>query len=677
VVEIIDFRSENPDTLNLEYRTLPNLRKQRRKDKAKSSILDWKICGADTETIEGKCWLFSTEWGVWEVNSFESLLGVLYDPIHCRKWKQGKGKGKKNSRGYSTFEFFFWNLKFDCQSVLRYLPEEIVLNLINGIKQIYTVNNIDFELSYIEGKCFKISPKNWYRGQYKMGVCYWWDISQFYGKQKLKSAGEKYLGETKIEYCFDGSILDVTKFDSAHYRDYYREDIEKYALQDAILAGKLTRLKREEYISQNVRFIKPYSLANIAQRNCLDMCDIPTINDYFDNPILCYDDKLSILQKSLSCYQGGWFECIGSGFRKGCIGIDLASAYPYIMYHLPDISKGHWVFGDETESWWSWCEDRKPYSLGYAEAFIVFDEGLPYYPLLKKSETGTMMNPRIVQGWFTADELVEARKWPHSTFVVGEWMRFTEDDESVRPYRNFISKFYEIKMNSDKDSVEYKVAKQLLNSIYGKTIQATNNSAGKLYNPMYASVICGGTRARLAELIRLNNFKALSVATDGIIFEKDDLKIIPDRPLEAPFNLGNWELEEEGDLVIIMSGVYSMKNPDFVKTTFRGSASYHLRNYANQGGLFRFCEEFSSKRKVTTTYKRPYSAKEARVRNDLNLMNQFEEMKFSFSALGDSKKRLWLEQIPITFGDLLNRWFTSTPHRELEKPSTLGVNYDE
>ena len=56
-------------------------------------------------------------------------------------------------------------------------------------------------------------------------------------------AGQQYLGETKIETLFDGSVLDASRFDEEEYRDYYREDIDEYAIQDAILAGKLARLQ--------------------------------------------------------------------------------------------------------------------------------------------------------------------------------------------------------------------------------------------------------------------------------------------------------------------------------------------------------------------------------------------------------------------------------------------------
>ena len=59
---------DNPNFLHLGLKDLPEIKPQKRKKQAKSSLRDTQICGADTETIDGRCWLFSTEHGVWEVD---------------------------------------------------------------------------------------------------------------------------------------------------------------------------------------------------------------------------------------------------------------------------------------------------------------------------------------------------------------------------------------------------------------------------------------------------------------------------------------------------------------------------------------------------------------------------------------------------------------------------------
>jgi len=659
------------DGLGLPLEPLPKIKKQRRKKQAQSSLQTWNMIGADTETKKGRVWLFSTEAGVWEIPTFAHLMSVLYNDQHTRRWKKG---GK---RGIRCLEYFFWNLKFDAQAVLKTLSDQVILDLISSRdteddigtnKVVINADTGDYlpeakgrmvELNYLEGKSFIITPKNWYRGRFRLGPCHWWDISQYYNKMRLNTASEIYLGENKIERLFDGNILDASKFDDDEYTDYYREDIDDYAIKDAILAGRLARRKRDEFVKAGVRFIRPYSLANSAQRALLDTCSVPTVNDYAFRP----KTKL-ILEQANSAYRGGWFETIGSGYHPDITCMDLVSAYPYIIYHLPDLGdkEGTWFRGSGDDGFVQWLEYRKPFEIGFCEAFFLFDAGLPWYPLARMSSTGTIVTPRMVRGWFTAEEIVEALKWPHSQCIIGDWCFFQDTD--VRPFQPFIQKFYEMKMNSEKGSAEYAVAKVCLNSIYGKKIQAINNKAGALWSPAYASTITGATRARLAELVRVNGYSAVGVATDGVLLPSEDLKTIPRRPLPAPFDLGEWDMEDQGELCVLMSGVYSIRNGSKTKTKYRGSASLFLGGYGD-GGLFRFCAEHQDDYTKTTSHRRPYSAKEARVRNDMSLINVFEEHNYSIQPCGDSTKRLWSGPTPQTFGDLLTQWWTSTPHQQV------------
>ena len=660
------------DGLGYDLEPLPELVHQRRKKAAKSNLQTWNMIGSDTETIEGRLWLFSTEQGVWDCPTFAHLMQVLYNDGHTRKWKKGGKRGRR------CLQHFFWNLKFDAQAVLRMLHPDVAEELtasrdsegeiasnkvtVNADSGNYgpEVRGRMVELSYLEGKSLVITPVNWYRGAFKLGPCWWWDISQFFYKIRLNSAAQQYLGKSKIEKCFDGSLLDASRFDEPDYRDYYREDIERYAVVDAVLAGELARLKRNDFVESGVRFIQPYSLANVAQRALLDTCTIPTINGTKDSA-----PARLMMQRAHSAYRGGWFETTGSGYHPDVQGIDLASAYPYVMYHLPDMDdrEGAWFSGDGGDEFLDWLEHRKPYSLGFCEVAFLFEPGMDWHPLARMAPTGTIVTPRLVRGWFTADEVAEALKWPHRAFELGQWCYFDEG-EPTRPFAPFIKHFYEMKHQAGLagKTIEYAVSKVCLNSIYGKTRQAVNDRAGQLWNPFYASTITGATRARLAELLRLNDYSALSVATDGVIFPTDELRAIPERPLPAPRNLGQWELEEQGELSLLMSGVYSMRGDDFVKTVYRGHASLFL---GGETDLFRFCEENAGDSVLRTTIRRPYSAGEARVRSDMTLMNRFRPVDFSIRPAGDSTKRLWGVNTPVYFGDLLSQWWPSTPHERV------------
>ena len=664
-------------SLGFPKKSLPFIKDQKRKRQATISMPERKMIGADTETIGGKLWLFSTEKGVWEIDTFKDLMEVIFSPKHMSKWKKTKKSGRGNKlRGWSPVEFFFWNLKFDAQAIFRLLTPRVVESLIEskeegregelGQNKIrVNVHTGDFhpivkgqmiELDYLEGKSFVIRPisvtKTTEHGTvYHIGTCYMWDISQFYGKLRLQTASEIYLGESKIETLFDGEILDASRFDDEEYRIKYRNDILDYAVKDADLAGRLARLKRSQFVESGVRFIRPYSLANVAQRNLLDMCQIPTVNKYSDNPALNH-----ILSVSNTSYLGGRFETAGIGYLPDIQPVDLASAYPYTMFHLPNTDEGKWMRYFGKSSLLKWLERREPMSMGFIEGQFLFGTESEWNPLCTKLPSGSLVSPRLVRGWFTAEEVQEALKWPVVSFEIGDWTYFEEDGDD-RPFQPFIDKYYRMKSSSPSDSVEYAVSKVMVNSVYGKTRQAVQGKAGKLWNPMYASTICGSTRARLAELVRVNNFSAKQLATDGVFFDTDDLVDIPNRPLPATLNLGQWELEDRGSMLCLGSGIYSMDLGHKVKTRFRGGASYFLRGT----NLFDFCKENSEFSHVSKTIRRPYSAREAKVRDDMELMNVFRPVKQTMKTRGDSEKRRWKTQ-PSKFGDLLENWYDSYSH---------------
>lgn len=670
--------------MNLPLRELPSIKKQSRKKQAKRSLRPDEICGADTETLDGKVWLFSTEYGVWEVNSFGDLLKAMLNDAHVKEWERGANSGSSfhAKKGYSVKQFFYWNLQFDSQAMLKWLDFADLEKLLNE-QEITIFTNIDereflLKIKYLEGKYLCFDPVNLYMDGRKVGKIENWDISQFYNKMRLNTASQIYYNESKLEKTFDGYKLDVSMlgkliprngkfpfypedFEYHLYHEYYREDIEKYAVLDAVLCGKLARRKRDEFVEVGVRFTQPYSLANVAQRNLLDICEIPTINEYLKSP-----QKLKILNMAWEAYIGGHFETIMQGYQETAYAVDLASAYPYIMYHLANTDKGHWITGSGKEKWLRLMNSMPPYSVAFAEIKIKFCEGLNWNPLCKRSPTGTIVTPRFVKGVYTMDEIREALQWKHEQFYIGEFAVFVPDvnAENKYPFRPFLDKFYKMKVEAEKGSAEYDVSKVLINSIYGKLVQKVNQKAGKLFNPLWGAVITGATRARLAEINRLNGYTAVSFATDGVIFPHGDL-VLPEKPLEGIYNLGDWEDDGEGELIILMSGVYSMRkkvNDKWkVKTTFRGSASYFLRPYLHDGGIFKFCEDKFDSIEENAKIVKPYSAGESRVRNDFSLLNIFAERSFTLRPFGDSTKRRILSR-PTTFGDLLTNRYETVPY---------------
>ena len=355
------------------------------------------------------------------------------------------------------------------------------------------------------------------------------------------------------------------------------------------------------------------------------------------------------------------------------------------------------------EAWDYLKEKWNPYALSYFEAEVIFPEGLNIYPAAKKSDfAGCLMNPRTVYGWFTGDEIVEFEKWG-ADIGIERWSAFIPEDDNepapdvqdgVRyPYRPFIQHFYGNKLQQDmlKGTPQYDeevraINKLMINSIYGKTVQAPEKKMSESQanlNP-FMQPITAGCRSRMAEMIRLNGQESiLAVNTDGLIFKATEGLQMPENPMPVLFdgervNLGDWDNDGSGALLLMMSGVYSIIKEELkgavlkAKTTFRGAYSMFIDHRDDEGNLrsdlygedwLTFCTRYEDQSEVVRNETinptmRPFSLGEAKVRSNYQLANVFRIVDLKITACGDSAKRRW-ETKPQTFGDLMETWWPS------------------
>lgn len=734
-------------------------KEQKRKASAKAKLGKVQVAGADFETKDGYPHIFTmTQWNkttsayedlnvLWSgypsnPNAFAEMnlkaFGKKGIPFTINNfimthfdnsklsWKQGrKGKdGKKRTKkGKRVPMQFYWNLKYDAESIIKTLPSHIIDTLIDGITVIvdtkdmsvayleydkgrYTHEDgskIDFnryvKITYLPKKWLQFDPIMYYVKGIKVGKIDLWDMMQFYGGG-LDYNATKHLGVSKLD--FEGKDMDLMGSMSTAGQDFtikYAKEIMKYAELDSNLTARLSWIKVKEFEDHNVRMVKPYSLASVAERACYDRANIPTMN-------LMQKNYPSILKAAWTSYQGGWFEATGSGVHENIKGYDIVSAYPHIMWWIPDLNDGEWIgsFNGETPvEGMDYIKTHKHHNPAFFESVITFPEGLNLYPAAKMSAMGCLQNARITIGWFTGDEIVEFEKWG-AIIDIERWAAFSpnsgNDDSDIKdvedgiryPFRPFIETFYTMKMEQDKlrdakdpayDEAKRNVAKTMLCSLYGKTCAAIMDRmlevrvTGQMWSSPYSSVITGSVRARIGEFIRKNGYNStLSVQTDGIIL-KDDNHIIP--PNHKPVvmsgvlcNLGDWEDDGEGTLILLMSGVYTvMKADGKQKTTYRGNYSLFIdrknatvvKYGANWAEFLNLHENMTLLERTVATddaYSRPYSLGEARVRKDYSLVNKFRVIKTGIKANGDSNKRNWQGCAkPVTFGDLQSQWWES------------------
>ena len=757
---MITFEEPSADPLVCTEQKQFIYKEQKRKDSASSKLKQSQVAGADFETKDGYPHIFTmTQWdqskGEYEdlsvlfsgypdnPTAFAEMnkkafgkAGIVFNipnfvKIHHQAskldWKQGrKGKdGKKRTKkGKSVPMQFYWNLPYDAQSVVKVLPPAVIdymdahlsaiydtkencLAFLEYDKGRYTLEDggqIDFnryvKITYLPKKWLQIDPLMHYEKGVKVGKIDLWDIMQFYGSS-LDNAAKEALDEQKLDFEGKDMVLmgSMSRAGQA-FTVKYAKEIMEYAELDSNLTVRLSWMKIQEFENENVRMIKPYSLASVAERACYDRSNIPTMN-------LMEKNHSNILKAAWTSYQGGWFEATGAGVHKDIQAYDITSAYPHIMWWIPDLNDGTWMGsfeGDKIADGEEYIKNHEHHNPSFFEAFVEFPEGRPLYPAAKMSSMGCLQNARISKGWFTGDEIVEFNKWG-ANIEIERWAAFCPNDENeselgdvengVRyPFRPFIKTFYTMKMEQDRlrdakdpayDEAKRNVAKVMLNSIYGKTCQAIEDrmlrvaTTGGMWSAPYSAVITGATRGRLAEFIRLNDYDTtLSVQTDGIILKGTGHTIpanhkpcVMDGELT---NLGDWEDDGKGTLVLLMSGVYTIL-PDSkkkkVKSTFRGNYALFLdRRNAKQTKYGANWAEFLNlhgemeilTRSVATddAYSRPYSLGEARIRKDYSLVNKFRIIKTGIKAHGDSNKRNWVGiPKPTTFGDLENQWWES------------------
>lgn len=681
-----------------------------------------------------------------------SLASWVAHAVRHHAWvNRTSPKGGKTRLYLTTPDFFAWNLGFDSGVMMKTLPPETlaafalnsvqVIDLTTGEiaqgvvrdRRVWIMEdgsrlpkNKFAEVLYIGKKILRIEPINtWIKGAKVSKVCIY-DVSQLFQERRLQDAAMTYLGEGKDP--LDTEMMGKGGSDSDAYWEAMHDEIIHYGERDAILTARLAWIRLDEYQKAGVVVHRPLSKASIARNNLFRMCEQSA--EEFADPMLEYpilDEymgdsmKRPIVEAFLSAYAGGWFEMSGAGTWPGgeVLGFDLVSAYPHVMYFLPNVNQLTWV--TDRSAGVQGIEDyllrHRPYWPSIIYAKFEFPRDLPFYPLSVMNEDyGTVQNPRVLTRWATADEVKEARQWGakvnifHGAYaVVHPQTSITippeeEDRVGVQsgvhyPFRQFLSTFYGIKAGVDlipkedrtpSDNSRRAVSKVMLNSGYGLTLCtvgegeedvegniSTWERTAAMWNPIYAATITAGCRMRIAEFMRMNNHEVISVATDGVVIPKAGQReiVVPPNPSPIPgWNLGDWEQEAEGDFFAIGSGVYSIIGPSG-KTTMRGHASRFLqRGDDGRWESWRdWCDRMRDKESTSKTFQAPYSMGEARVRSNYDLVGQFRECQATMRPTMDAMKRpMWPEGTATTFGDL-DGWYASKPPQRVTRKPGRGI----
>ena len=467
--------------------------------------VDKKVLGLDTETLNGYARLIADNRGnIAHITEAEDVLRFL-TTVHFR-----------NSHN------FFYNLHFDVNAIIKYLPEENIKELNHTLKTTY----LKYDLFYIPRKIFRIICHN--------HVHKFYDIQQFFGKS-LEFNARKYLNLEKYIDPIDRATLGTS---AKYWKDNY-EAIVKYCINDCVLTQKLGQLLYNTLC--NKIGLKPNAFtseAGLTKEFVRTFTEIPNLLQV----------PMGAIKYSFYSYAGGRFEIVRRGYMGKCSLYDINSAYPYIIRDLVDITQGEW-------KWTRTLHEKATYGFYLVKVVTKYNKISPINITLPNN---TLCYPLInCLTYITKDELLAYDKYIDYEIIDG-W-EFYAHSEARQPFKEYIEHVYSHKQSTPPDRYEYKTYKILMNGLYGCFYEKHKNKdqekirVGKLFNPMYASLITAGTRIQLWNYAMqdINNF--IGFATDSVLF-----KGTPDLPTSN--KLGDWSLEKVGDTTVLRSGFYKIDN---------------------------------------------------------------------------------------------------------------------
>jgi len=491
-------------------KTLDGIRMRKQNRNLNSSKDPRYVVGVDTETHNGDIFLIADSDGNYLDSkiTFEGIAEFLFK--HEGEW------------------VFFYNLSYDAECILKLLPEEI-LRQYKWRKEL-RFQYKKYKIHYIDRKKLTIS-----KGKHSVS-CY--DIAQYYDKQSLDVASES------IGISLDQEYLEIKKKRNIFSKFYYsrnKRQIRTYCIEDC----RLTKELSEHWIAT---FEAVFSFYPNNWISAGYLAEKVLINN--DIPIPLFNELPYTLQElARHSFYGGRFELIKRGYIGKCYLYDLNSAYPYALTKLPDIINGRWFESKK-------IHQNAKLGFFFIEANISDKVKIAPFPFVKKNKTICYPSGKF-RTYVTLDELLMVKGDSNIQYKILESWQFIPSKNTTYTFKKFIKFQYNkrLELKEEHNPLE-KAIKIVLNSIYGKMAQRTNNVIGNLFNPVIASYITGFTRRQLYEFTKKNKLEkyVVAYATDSVACQK---KI---KNLDSKM-LGEMKLDKQAtDVIFLSNGFYKFND---------------------------------------------------------------------------------------------------------------------
>lgn len=266
-------------------------------------------------------------------------------------------------------------------------------------------------------------------------------------------------------------------------------------------------------------------------------------------------------------YAGGRFELFQSGRFENVYGIDINSAYPNAIAHLPSMSEGEWRHVNRPKK----LQRFGMYHIRLVGP-ILSREPAPFF---HRDLMGNISFPWITEGWYWGVEVTNAIHTGAVTSgvqfeVIEGWVYITPENVT-RPFA-FIDDMYKQRARLKAEKVGAQLALKLcLNSLYGKMAQRAGwertGEAPTWHQLEWAGFVTAFTRAMLYQVMRkIPADQLIAVETDGIYTTATPESL----GISHSTELGGWEVSRYDEMVYLQSGVYAIRNGDDWKCKYRG-----------------------------------------------------------------------------------------------------------
>jgi hypothetical protein len=568
--------------------------------------------GLDTETFNGYVKLICDSYGrklyLEDTTEKEKCLNEILKFL-CY---QGNSK---DIVGYKGVYNWFYNVQFDFESIVKYLDKI-------ELRELYYTQNVCYNdkyyITYIPRKYFAIQDDNNNR-------FYFYDMFNFLDVS-LNKASKKFLKDEKIN-TIDANLLNT----NLDYWNKNKDDIIKYCLKDADLTKRLADYFWD-IIYEKLEFYpkSPMSKGTLSEEYFLHKCR----ETKPDGTIICTIPSLDRLDSKMvetayNSYYGGRFEILKRGYMEKCYCYDIKSAYPAEIAQLPDFTLGNWKKVKEL--------NPDAHTGFYKCRVMAFEEN--FSPFKKKvSNLNVYPNGAFLQ--FITKKEIEFFEAHFTNSVIKIEYGYEWQPKTLKyPFKEEIERLYRWKDSEPDEDIKYCV-KIILNSLYGKFIQVTGykNRTGKLFNPLYASLITSGCRIKILELALQKPDSVISFSTDSVISQE---------LLNCPVNpsLGEFQKDFEGQGVFIMSDVYNLWNDESkkVKNKMRGYRLASTKDYDSADSYLKDILNNMDSDIYDYVSSRPYHLGECLLhykKRSLEDINTFGIFQKHIDVNGD-EKRLW------------------------------------